>query len=268
MIHRSVPSVRGLIALIFNIHELLCIGHSWLKVGNGAGWTVIHKGKIMHARFLVHAFFSILPMLTRPLTSVMCFLVQTKRKLLLWLWNSACMTPSQLLCSLNSSALFDSTTKNFSLYTLLVCFLATFHLSFVSFDIFPSPLVHRLFSNLLCLRGPYTPTFFSQPISSAHLFFSFIIPPQLFLSHCLYSFWQAYVREVVVKSITIVLHRAISGGVTRQMSVEIYWCPSSLLYFFMLSATALVASLTKGVFQTSDVTVCPPQGCDTCCKRC
>lgn len=53
----------------------------------------------------------------------------------------------------------------------------------------------------------------------------------------------------MVKSITIVLQRAIFGGMTRPMSVEIYWCPSSLLYFFMLSATALVASLTKGVFR-------------------
>lgn len=182
-------------------------------------------------------------------------LVQTKRKLLLWLWNSACMTPSQLLCSLNSSALFDSTTKNFSLYTLLVCFPATFCLSFCLSTFSP---LHSCIVYFLTFSVNAALTLLLSSPTPSHLFFSFIIPPQLFLSHCLYSFWQAYVRELVVKSITIVLHRAIFGGMTWQMSVEIYWCPSSLLYFFMLSATALVASLTKGVFQKSDVTACPP----------
>lgn len=58
------------------------------------------------------------------------------------------------ILSLHSPCLFSS---NFSSFLL-------------SFDFFPSPLVHRLFSNLLCQRSPYTPTFFSYSISSVFLF--------------------------------------------------------------------------------------------------
>lgn len=230
-----------------------------------AAWTVIHKGEIMHAWFLVHAIFSILLMLTRPLTSVICFWCRLNGSCCcgfeippVWLHLSSCVPWTRQHC-------LTAQQKNFSLYTLLVCFPATFRLSFCLSTFFP---LHSCIVYFLTFSVNAALTLLLSSPTPSHLFFSFIVPPQLFLSHCLYSFWQAYVRELVVKSITIVLHRAIFGGMTRQISVEIYWCPSSLFYFFMLSATTLVASLTKGVFQKSDVTLCPPQGCDTCCKLC
>lgn len=122
-----------------------------------------------------------------------------------------CLNPSQPLFKLASAVLTAQWEKlppsqQLSVFTL-------------SSDTFPSVPV-SLFSNLLFQSGAYTCVFFS----SSHLFYSSINPPQLFPSYCLYSSWQAYVRELVLKSITTT--GAIFVSVTRQMSVEIYWSPS------------------------------------------
>lgn len=120
------------------------------------------------------------------------------------------------LC-LKLSAPFDSTIEKSLPFTETFCL----------HSVFWHPLSQQVYFLTLSFKAePHTPVSFPNPVSSSHLFSSSIIPPQLFLSYCLYSCWQAYVRELLVKSITIVLHRAKFGSMTRQMSVEIFWCPS------------------------------------------
>lgn len=127
---------------------------------------------------------------------------------------------------LKSSATFDSTIQKPLPSHLTHLFAGNFLSSLCLSTLFPS-LFEQVYFLTFSVKAALTLLFSSQtlchllicfPLSSSHL--------NSFLSYCLYSFWQAYVRELVVKSITIVLHRAIFGGMTRQMSVEMYWCPS------------------------------------------
>ena len=143
---------------------------------------------------------------------------------------------------------------------ILACILASFcDVFFNSSLLFDSQFVHILFTlHAPCPSFFATPALLSNPLHHSQLFLShsissshpsvssFLIPPHLisrFLT--ISSFWHAYVRQLLVKSITIELHRLYlaswrhcccwndTGAVLLWFNAWCgvsLWCSSSFLY--------------------------------------
>lgn len=179
--------------------------------------------------------------------------------LLPWLCNPVWIHLS--LCFLLD--LFDSTIQQLLPPHLTHLFAGNFFLSFLCLSTL-SPLSARasLFSNLLCQSRPYTPVFFLNPVSSSHLFSSFIVPPQL-LSVLLSLFILTSLRKGAGGEINY--HCITQGYIWRHDATDVSGniLVPFLVVYFLMSRAALAASLIRAVRQSSDVAFGPPRRCET-----